>query len=610
MDKRTILAFGLIFLIYIGWMQLYSHMYGNRAPAAADSLGAATAPAEAGGGQAGPTTGAEREPAAAGAGPAAEESAPAPTPAPTPGGGVSASPAGAELLSFRPPSQQPPPVRVSGDLYDLEIEPRGGRIADWRGLRFLGPEAKEPVRLIPDAPAAPGEIRFARATLPLADAVFRVEGPARVELAGDRPTRVTLVAETAGGLIVRKVFTFEPGSYGIDIRLELDTAAGVTPDEVTAALGQPRDWRYVWRRGIASTESNAKYERGTFRAFARVGDEIVTRRRQDLGRDDKAFASLQGSIRFAGVQNRYFTIAGVVPPEKVVEGGASLGGDAQTGLQSWALDLPLQPGTAGASLGSSELRLYLGPSQYDLLKAQGQGLEGSLDLGWKLFRPVSEVVLAFMTWLHNWIPNYGLVIIILSVLTKVLFYPLTRSQIRSMKRMQEIQPKIKAIQEKYKENREKQSQKMMELYKKEKVNPAAGCLPLLVQMPVFIALYQVLSKTVALRQAPFVLWINDLGKPDALFHLPFSLPILGDSFNLLPILMAAATYFQTALSPTPAGGGQMAMMNKIMPFFMLFIFYGFPSGLVLYWLVNTLMTIYQTWRIHQTAPAPGGATAS
>jgi YidC/Oxa1 family membrane protein insertase len=233
-----------------------------------------------------------------------------------------------------------------------------------------------------------------------------------------------------------------------------------------------------------------------------------------------------------------------------------------------------------------------------------------MDLGWKAFRPLSELIVAIMIWLYRWIPNYGVIIVILSVLTKVMFYPLTRSSTRSMKKMQELQPKLKALQQKFKDNREKLSQATMQLYREEKVNPMAGCLPLLVQMPVFIALYQALRNTIALRQAPFALWIRDLAQPDALFQLPVSLPLLGASFNLLPILMSLSMYYQTKLTPTPAAGGQMALINTMMPIMMLVFFYSMPSGLVLYWLINTLVTIYQTWRIHQTAPAAGGAKAT
>jgi YidC/Oxa1 family membrane protein insertase len=208
--------------------------------------------------------------------------------------------------------------------------------------------------------------------------------------------------------------------------------------------------------------------------------------------------------------------------------------------------------------------------------------------------------------LRKFIPNWGLIIILFSVLTKLAFYPLTKTSTESMKRMQQLQPKIKELQAKYKDNQEKQSKAMMELYKKEKVNPMAGCLPLLLQMPVFVALYQALAHTIALRNTPFVGWIDDLSKPDALFTMPFSLPFLGPDFNLLPLLMTASMVIQMRLTPTPQAGGQMAMMNTMMPIIFLFFFYQMPSGLVLYWLVNNLMTIYQTWRIHRSVAPDGG----
>jgi YidC/Oxa1 family membrane protein insertase len=189
-----------------------------------------------------------------------------------------------------------------------------------------------------------------------------------------------------------------------------------------------------------------------------------------------------------------------------------------------------------------------------------------------------------------------------------MFYPLTRTSTKSMKKMQELQPKLKVLQEKYKNDKEKLNQATMELYRTEKVNPLAGCLPLLVQSPVFIALYQALSHTIALRGQPFILWMTDLSQPDALFSMPFALPFLGADFNVLPILMSVAMYFQTKLTPT-SGGGQMAMMNTMMPLIMIFIFYNMPSGLVLYWLVNTILQGYQTWKIQKTAPTSQGADA-
>jgi YidC/Oxa1 family membrane protein insertase len=273
--------------------------------------------------------------------------------------------------------------------------------------------------------------------------------------------------------------------------------------------------------------------------------------------------------------------------------------------QTWAIDVPAGRGS-GDEIAVARLDLYIGPQVAELLQSYGQGLEDSMDMGWKVFRPLAKIVLVGMNFAHRYIANYGVIIIIFSVLTKLMFYPLTKSSTESMKKMQAVQPKLKALQEKHKNDKDKLNQATMKLYSEEKVNPLAGCLPLLVQSPVFIALYQALNHTIALRGQPFVWWIKDLSQPDAIATLPFALPFLGQDLNILPILMSVAMYFQTKFTPN-TGGSQMALMNTMLPLFMIFIFYSMPSGLVLYWLINTLMQGYQSWKIHKdVAPAGGG----
>jgi YidC/Oxa1 family membrane protein insertase len=252
------------------------------------------------------------------------------------------------------------------------------------------------------------------------------------------------------------------------------------------------------------------------------------------------------------------------------------------------------------------LNVFIGPATVELVQGYGHDIDKGIDLGMSIIRPLSSAVLWVMNWMHKYIPNYGVIIILFSILTKLLFYPLSQKQTESMKKMQEIQPKTKALQEKYKNDKEKLNQATMALYKEEGVNPLAGCLPLVVQMPVFFALYQGLSHTISLRMQPFVWWMKDLSQPDALFALPFELPFLGGDFNVLPILMALAMYYQGKVTPT-SGGGQMAAMTTMMPLIMVFIFYNMPSGLVLYWLVNTILQVYQSWKIHRTASKDGGA---
>jgi YidC/Oxa1 family membrane protein insertase len=249
--------------------------------------------------------------------------------------------------------------------------------------------------------------------------------------------------------------------------------------------------------------------------------------------------------------------------------------------------------------------VYMGPLDYDRLAAYGADAGKLIDLGPNMFRPFARGTLWIMKTMHAAIPNYGWVIVILSVVLKVVFYPLTKSSTQSMRRMQEIQPRLQKLRERYKDDQQRQSKEMLELYKQHKINPMGGCLPLLVQMPVFWALFTVLRASIELRQAPWVAWITDLSVPDVLFRLPFSLPIFGDKFCLLPTLMALAMWAQTKLgaTPTPTGEGamamQMRMMNTLMPIMMFVFFYNSPAGLSLYWLINTVLTALQTWKIHR-----------
>jgi YidC/Oxa1 family membrane protein insertase len=229
------------------------------------------------------------------------------------------------------------------------------------------------------------------------------------------------------------------------------------------------------------------------------------------------------------------------------------------------------------------------------------GLEQSVDLGWLRF--LSVLALKSMMFLRKFIPNYGWIIILMSVITKILFYRLTHKSFKSMKDMQKLQPKIKELQNKYKDNKEELQKRTMKLYKEAGVNPLGGCLPLVFQMPVFIALFGALRNTIELRNAPFMLWINDLSSPDVLFNFGFTVPFLGDSFHLLPILMGGAMVLQSKLGGSPTGGsappGQTKMMTTMMPILFTFMFYSMPSGLVLYWIVNNILTILQQYYAHR-----------
>ena len=585
MDRRTLLAFLLIFLVITGYQLLMSHEAQKRQPAPAAS------PAR---------TVAEGEVAPA---------APPPESAPPRADAVAAhvsiesalAPAGEELLERT--------IRVHTPLYVVDLASRGARITSWRGLAYAD-QRGEPVQLIPQetqaAPRGLDAIVFANKELDLGQELFTSEAPPRIDI--DRGAgSVVFRLRTAGDLEIRKTYTFFADCYEITQELEL-VAAGPQAGASRAVLGPPRQLRFGWAQGIASTEPGDRLEEAAFRAFAGVGDGLEFKKRGPVIKNaDKIYGEYRGTLRFAGIQNKYFTIVGLPAPEQRGAQAAKvvLAGDPARNVQTWIIEHEAS-GAGDDKLAFGSLVLYIGPQEAERLRAFGVGLDKTMDLGWALFRPLTEATLWIMAQMRRVIPNYGVIIILFSVLTKIAFYPLTRSSTQSMKRMQQMQPKIKELQAKFKDNREKQSQEMMKLYRKEKINPMAGCLPLLLQMPVFIALYQALAHTIALRNTPFFAWITDLSKPDALFTLPFSLPLLGADFNLLPLLMTATMVLQMRMTPTGPAPGQMAMMNTVMPVVFLFFFYQMPSGLVLYWLVNNVVTIYQTWRIHKTASPEGG----
>ena len=231
---------------------------------------------------------------------------------------------------------------------------------------------------------------------------------------------------------------------------------------------------------------------------------------------------------------------------------------------------------APGSTETVDLQFYAGPKIQDRLKEIANGLEYTIDYGWLWF--IAQPLFWLLNMLHGVVQNWGLAIILVTVVIKAVFFPLSAASYRSMANMRRVAPKLQDLKERYGDDRQKMSQEMMSLYKEEKINPLGGCLPILVQMPVFIALYWVLMESVELRQAPFYLWIIDLS--------------VKDPFFILPILMGITMFIQTSLNPTPPDPTQAKVM-KMMPIMFTFFFMFFPAGLVLYWLVNNILSIAQ-----------------
>ena len=256
------------------------------------------------------------------------------------------------------------------------------------------------------------------------------------------------------------------------------------------------------------------------------------------------------------------------------------------GLYAAGVILPIGSIEAGAN-AKLTVPLYAGPEEQDNLSKLAPGLDLTIDYGW--LTVIAKPLFWFLLWLHQWVSNWGVAIIILTVAIKALFYPLSAASYRSMARMRVLAPRLAKLKDQYGNDRQRMNQAMMELYKTEKINPLGGCLPVIVQIPVFIALYWVLLASVELRHAPFILWIDDLS--------------VADPYFVLPVLMGATMIFQTSLNPEPPDPVQAKIM-KIMPIAFSVMFFFFPAGLVLYWLINNILSIAQQWQITHAMEHP------
>jgi YidC/Oxa1 family membrane protein insertase len=397
-------------------------------------------------------------------------------------------------------------------------------------------------------------------------ATFSAASPSYQLAAGENALVVTLDWAGNGALKAQKVYTFRRGAYAVELELK---AASDSPWRGAPYVQMTRLYHAV-KRSYTSVDSYSFSGPVLFN-----GSEYKKLKFDDLAKSPVTQTEQGGWL--AAIQH-HFLAAAVPPPDDSVRYTASTRG------QDFVLSALGALRTVDATMPLDyRLTLFVGPKLQDQLTAAGPKLERAVDygptLGW-IARPLFWLLSAVERYVDNW----GLAIVIVTFLIKLAFYRLTAASGRSMAKMRRVQPRMKAIQERYKDDRQAQSQAMLELYKKEKVNPAAGCVPVVIQMPFFFAIYWVLVESVEMRQAPFMLWINDLSSRDPYF--------------VLPLLMGVAMFFQTRLQPPPPDPMQARVM-QIMPLVFTFFFFLFPSGLVLYWLTNTVLGILQQWRINK-----------
>jgi YidC/Oxa1 family membrane protein insertase len=299
-----------------------------------------------------------------------------------------------------------------------------------------------------------------------------------------------------------------------------------------------------------------------------------------------------GVLKWIAVQDRYFMAA--IIPKISLETDMHLNLKDKRYLEAQYLnpEKEIRPGAQE----QVEFNIFFGPKSLKLLGSLGYDLNKSINFGW--FDFLAKPFLYFMNFLYGFIPNYGVAIILLTVIIKLIFWPLGSKSYKSMNAMKKIQPLLAGIKEKYGNDKKRMNEELMGLYKTYKINPMGGCLPLVAQIPVFFALYRMLYETIELRHAPFMFWIKDLSTPDRLFHFAFSIPFMEPPYGIpvLTIIMGATMFIQQKMTPA-VGDPTQAKMMMILPFVFTVIFVNFSAGLVLYWLINNILSILQQYII-------------
>jgi YidC/Oxa1 family membrane protein insertase len=388
--------------------------------------------------------------------------------------------------------------------------------------------------------------------------------------AGEEQLEVRLAAPAAEGVQVTKVYRFRRGSYLIDVSFEIANAG--------AAAIQPYAYFQLVRDDKPLAGGSAMVPTFTGVALYTDKDKFQKLAFSDIEKG-KAQHTKNSEDGWIAILQHYFFSAWLprsgMPREFYTR-------RLEDGLYSAGVIVPVGAVATGAS-ATLTVPLYAGPEEQEKLAAIAPGLDLTIDYGW--LTVIAVPLFWVLAWLNQWVGNWGVAIILLTVIIKLLFYPLSAASYRSMAKMRVLAPKLQKLKDQFGEDRQRMQQAMMELYKTEKINPLGGCMPIVVQIPVFIALYWVLLASVELRHAPFMLWIDDLAAPDPWF--------------ILPILMAVTMFVQTWLNPAPPDPVQAKVM-KIMPIVFSVFFFFFPAGLVLYWLVNNVLSIAQQWQITRT----------
>jgi YidC/Oxa1 family membrane protein insertase len=390
---------------------------------------------------------------------------------------------------------------------------------------------------------------------------------------------LTLKSTLSSGLIITRTLVVASDDYLIDLTVDIHNPTD-TPQPGTPSL-------YLTNQPFAASDVSRFLFSGP---AVMVNDTLEETKPADL---DGKTKTLSGKISWAAYEGTYF-LTGVIPGDKEGQNVqlAAAGDKVSTILYPAAILVPAQ------ATEQYKYSLYFGPKKISILKEAKADLERIINFGW--FDVLARPTLLLLNFIYRYLHNYGLAIILVTIIIKTLFFPIAQKGMKSMRNMQKIQPKITKLREKYKSDPTRMNQEMMNLYKTYKINPLGGCLPMVLQIPVFFALYKVLLQAIELRHAPFMLWITDLSAPDRLW-VGLNLPYLG-GIPVLTLLMGGSMFLQQKMTPSPADPTQAKIM-MFLPVIFTFMFLNFASGLVLYWLVNNLLSIGQQYMINKAKDA-------
>jgi YidC/Oxa1 family membrane protein insertase len=477
-------------------------------------------------------------------------------------------------------------VRFETPLAMATISSHGGNISSWV-LKNYKTFDKKPLELIDqsrEGKSGDVNLRFVASdgkVVNTKDLTFRISDTNIHSLGENDSLTVTAICQVDSGAI-EKTFHFYGNDYTIGVEYKL-----------TGLQNKISGYKYalVVDNALNYTEAHSNDESVTARAFAgmKSGTEEVDANK--IG--ESVHKSFNGDPDFVASRTQYFLQAMIpVSPRPV---GTDISGYAQTApdggrKESYNLSVSVPIQQAGNDKLSA--KFYLGPLEYKRLANMQPTLDKTMDFGWSfLVRPISTyLMMPLFMMLHSFISNWGLVIILFSILIKLITYPFSRGQMNSMRKMQALAPKITELKDQYKDDQKKQQEETFKLYRTYGVNPAGGCLPLLLQMPILFALYAVLRNVIELRQAPFFSWIQDLSLPDGLFKFSTTIPIIGNQLSGLTLLMGATMVIQSALTTTDPRQKKMAY---IMPIMFTFLFNNLPSGVALYYFMFNIFGIAQ-----------------